>query len=83
MTTGSPSRPYLANATFEIEGEENEYRRRTHPAVSGALGRSQSTRIPADFGVVCLWGLLGLELTAPAIALGFGAEIAEALAMAG
>ena len=53
------------------------------PAVSGALGRSQSILIHADFGIVCLWGLLGLDLTALAITLGFGAEIAEALAMAG
>ena len=55
---------------------------RTTP-VAGASWRSQSTRIPADFGVVCLWALLGLDLTALAIALGFGAEIAEALAIAG
>ena len=48
------------------------------PAISGAIGR-----IPADFGIVCLWAFLGLALTALVIALGFGAEIAEALGMAG
>lgn len=53
------------------------------PAASGAFGRSQGTRIPADFGIVCLWAFLGLDLTALAIALGFGAEIAEALAITG
>ena len=55
------------------------------PAASGAFGRSDAhrRRIPANFAIVCLWALVGLALTALAIALGFRAEIAEILARAG
>lgn len=44
---------------------------------------SRGVRIPADFGVVCLWSFLGLDLAVLMIALGFGAEIAEVLSIAG
>ncbi len=53
------------------------------PAASGAFRRPQSTLISANFALVCLWAFLGLDLTALAIALGFGGEIAEFLGMAG
>ena len=36
-----------------------------------------------DLPVVCLWSLLGLALSGLALVLGFGAEIVQALALAG
>jgi hypothetical protein len=39
--------------------------------------------IPIDFGVVCLWATVGLVLAALMFTLGFDAEVAQALAMAG
>jgi hypothetical protein len=57
-----------------------------HAAViAGSFGHADpaSARMPVDFGIVCLWSFLGLELSALAIAFGFGADIAEILALAG
>lgn len=39
--------------------------------------------VPAELEVVCLWSVLGLLLTMIAFALGFGAQIGQALAMPG
>jgi hypothetical protein len=36
-----------------------------------------------DFGTACLWTTLGLALTALTFTLGFGAEVAQALAVVG
>ena len=44
---------------------------------------TQRAVLPIDFGIACLWGTLGLVLTALTYTLGFGAEVAQALAMAG
>ena len=44
---------------------------------------SRRAGFPSDFGIVCLWSFLGLDLTAFAIALGFGAEITDILSIAG
>jgi len=51
----------------------------------GASAWIVSERMPiaTDFYLVCLWSTLGLLLTAAAFALGFGAELGQALAMAG
>jgi hypothetical protein len=50
------------------------------PMISEATGRSFLERLSilVDLEVVCLWSVLGLLST-----LGFGAEIGQALAMAG
>jgi|GraSoi_2013_40cm_1033754.scaffolds.fasta_scaffold16107_5 hypothetical protein len=55
------------------------------PMISEAIGRSFLERpsILVDLKVVCLWSLLGLLQTMALAALGFGAEIGPALAMAG
>ena len=47
------------------------------------LWNSRHDGVPFDFGIVCLWSIFGLDLTALAIAFGFGAEIAEILSIAG
>lgn len=53
--------------------------------VSGAFERfgSQGARIPEGLRVVWMWSLLGLTVSALAIAAGFGAELAEVLLIAG
>jgi hypothetical protein len=43
----------------------------------------QRAALPIDFRIVCLWATLGLVLTALTVTLGFGAEVAQALALAG
>ena len=55
------------------------------PMISEAIGRSFLERpsILVDLDVVCLWSVLGLLPTMLLVALGFGAEIGQALAMAG
>jgi hypothetical protein len=57
------------------------------PMISEAIGRSFLERpsILVDLEVVCLWSVLGLLPTMLLLALGFGfgAEIGQALAMAG
>ena len=55
------------------------------PMISEAVGRSFLERpsILVDLEVVCLWSVLGLLATLLVSALGFGAEIGQALAMAG
>jgi hypothetical protein len=55
------------------------------PMISEAAERSFLERppIPVDLEVVCLWSILGLLSTMLPLALGFGAEIGPALAMAG
>jgi hypothetical protein len=60
-------------------------RRRIMPMISEATGRSFLERPPilVDLEVVCLWSVLGLLPTMLLLALGFGAEIGQALAMAG
>jgi hypothetical protein len=54
------------------------------PMISEAIGRSFLERpsILVDLEVVCLWSVLGL-LPTMLLALGFGAEIGQALATAG
>ena len=42
-----------------------------------------STTIPADLRAVCLWSAFGLALTGLFFAMGFGAEIGQALVAAG
>lgn len=44
---------------------------------------SDRVTFPVDFAVVCLSSVIGLLLTALALALGFGAEIGQALSLAG
>jgi hypothetical protein len=44
---------------------------------------TQRAVLPIDFRIVCLWATLGLVLTALTFTLGFGAEVAQALALAG
>lgn len=39
--------------------------------------------VPAEFGLVCLWAVLGLTMVGLIFALGFGAEVVQALAVAG
>jgi len=41
----------------------------------------QCPAIPVDFGVVCLWTAFGLAMTA--LAVSFGVEVGQALAVAG
>jgi len=55
------------------------------PMISEAIGSSFLARssILVDLEVVCLWSVLGLLPTMLLVALGFGAEIGQALAMAG
>jgi hypothetical protein len=55
------------------------------PTIFGTVGRSirQDANTRTDLAFLCLWAFLGLGLTALAIALGFGAQLAEALAMSG
>jgi hypothetical protein len=55
------------------------------PMISEAAGRSFLERppIPVDLEVVCLWSVLGLLSTMLLLALGFEAEIGQALAIAG
>ena len=55
------------------------------PMISQATGRSFLERpsILVDLEVVCLWSVLGLLSTMLLVALGFAAEIGQALAMAG
>ena len=43
----------------------------------------QPASIPVDFSIVCLWATLGLVLTALMFALGFDAEVGQALIIAG
>ena len=50
-------------------------------AITGGLRRQ--VPIPVGLAVVCLWSALGLLLSMLVLASGFGAEIGEALAMAG
>ena len=52
--------------------------------VTGTIARSfqQSVPVSTDFGPVCLWSLLGLDLSALAVAVGFATDIAEILALA-
>jgi hypothetical protein len=53
--------------------------------ISESTGRNFLERapIPVDLAGVCLWSVLGLLLSMLVVALGFGAEIGQALAMAG
>ena len=55
------------------------------PMISEATGRSllECPPIPVDLEVICLWSVLGLLATLLVSALGFGAEIGQALATAG
>jgi hypothetical protein len=46
-------------------------------------GLRRQAPILVDLAVVCLWSALGLLLSMLVLASGFGAEIGEALAMAG
>ncbi len=48
---------------------------------SGKISGRQA--FPGALALVCLWSIIGLLLTVVAHALGFGAEIAQALAVAG
>ena len=57
----------------------NEFR---HPTAIDAL-TSDAVRMSVNFGVVCLWTIAGLTLTAIAFALGLGVEAGEFLAIAG
>lgn len=50
------------------------------PVASNILYRAT---IPIDFSIVCLWTAVGLVLTALVFTLGFGAEVGQALAVAG
>jgi hypothetical protein len=43
----------------------------------------QLASIPIDFSIVCLWATVGLVLTVLVFTLGFDAEVAQALTMAG
>jgi hypothetical protein len=43
----------------------------------------QLASIPIDFSIVCLWTTVGLVLAALMFTLGFDADVAQALAMAG
>ena len=53
--------------------------------VSGAFERfdRQGARIPAGLRVVWMWSLLGLTVSALAIAAGFGTELGQILLIAG
>jgi hypothetical protein len=53
--------------------------------ISGAFERfdRQDARIPAGLRVVSMWSLLGLTVSALAIASGFGAELGQILLIAG
>jgi hypothetical protein len=42
-----------------------------------------ATVVPADVRVICLWSAFGLALTGLLFALGFGAELGQAVAAAG
>ena len=55
-----------------------------HPTAIDAL-TSDAVRMSVNFGVVCLWTIAGLTLTAIAFAfaLGLGVEAGEFLAIAG
>ena len=44
---------------------------------------SEQMAIAADMLTACLWSMLGLLLTSAAFALGVGAELGQALAIAG
>jgi hypothetical protein len=73
------------NLTFEIKEWVMSINAGHAHAVTGSFARSipQSAPVSYDFGIVCLWSFLGLDLTALAIAFGYGAQIAEILAAAG
>lgn len=43
----------------------------------------QDLRVPIHLPVVCLWSAIGLTLTGSLFALGFAAEIGQAIAVAG
>ena len=53
--------------------------------ISESIGRNFLERapVPVDLAVLCLWSVLGLLLSMLVVALGFGAEIGQALAIAG
>ena len=51
--------------------------------ISRSADREVMTPTSSDLAVVCVWALLGLNLTACVFALGYGAEIAQILALAG
>jgi hypothetical protein len=61
--------PMISEATPEVQ------------VIAGGLRRRAP--IPADLEVVCLWSALGLLLSMLVLASAFGAEIGQALAMAG
>jgi hypothetical protein len=44
---------------------------------------SERENFPVNLVVVCLWSIVGLLLTALVLALGFGVEMSQALAVAG
>jgi hypothetical protein len=48
-----------------------------------AIQTYQPPRMPIELRICCLWATTGILLSALAFALGFGAEITQALAMAG
>ncbi len=51
-------------------------------SISQAIGRDLLERAPIPVDL-CLWSALGLLLSMSVLALGFGPEIGQALAMAG
>jgi hypothetical protein len=53
-----------------------------HPITIDPL-TSDAVRMSVNLGVVCLWTIAGLTLTAIALALGLGGEAGEFLAIAG
>ncbi len=61
--------PMISEATLEVQ------------AITGGLRRQAP--IPVGLAVVCLWSALGFLLSMLVLASGFGAEIGEALALAG
>lgn len=52
-------------------------------AYGHALRTRAPTRLATELTMLCLWAAVGLALTGAAFALGFGAELTQALAAAG
>ena len=61
--------PMISEATSEVQAITEDLR--------------WQAPIPVGLAAVCLWSALGLLLSMLVLATGFGAEIGEALAMAG
>jgi hypothetical protein len=52
-------------------------------SIPAVIRINQPPRMPIELSICCLWALTGILFWALAFALGFGAEVTQALAMLG